>query len=94
MKEEMKKEVLEWYENKEDTLFVIVILVMLNCNYFSYLCHIFYIGLFASIKAISEGKIKGCGISTSMVPIYVLSSLLSLFYLRLILKKSRVPREG
>jgi len=93
MKEEMKKEVLEWYENKEDTLFVIVILVMLNCNYFSYLCHIFYIDLFASIKAISEGEIKGCGILTSMVP-YVLSSLLSLFYLRLILKKSRVLREG
>jgi hypothetical protein len=35
MKEEMKKEVLEWYENKEDALFVIVILVMLNCNYFA-----------------------------------------------------------
>jgi len=33
MKEEMKKEVLEWYENKEDTLFVIVILVMLNRNF-------------------------------------------------------------
>jgi len=49
MKEEMKKEVLEWYENKEDTLFVIVILVMLNCNYFSYLCHIFYMDLMSHI---------------------------------------------
>ena len=49
--------------------------------------HIFYIDLSASIKAISEGEIKGCGILTSMVPLYVFSSLLSLFYLRLILKK-------
>ena len=49
--------------------------------------HIYYIDLSASIIAISEGKIKGCGILTSMVPLYVPSYLLSLFYLRLILKK-------